>query len=588
MTRASLTGTQSLPIYAKTSKVLSLANSQLSNDALETLFNEGYSQGNIEKLDLRYNRLSASSAPIIADFIDQQVTMTSLNLGHNKLNDVGVSQLSQSLLHHPSIEHLDFSDNHITEKGLAGLLAIFELNRHVHVLSLRDNQLKQKAATHISNLLKLNTPLWTLDCRGNAFGPEGIKQIALGLNQNTQLKNLNLAHVEMDDASAKCLFSAIENHPTLRKLTLSLNNLSDDCICDLMHCLQSSKLSRLDLKQNHVSDQHMAIVIETLENKSNLQMLDLRGNRVSDENLKCISTKIEKNQKTNQTIRRLYHKVASIKHKPIPEKHKQMQLISDLVKLEKNKCDDDMQVKIKNEILNSLMHSFIKSENLSGVHSQQDSSQELLEQISLIFTHHSSKNIDKQFFEKQLKCLVAISNHPQVFSDLLQAFPSCENFGDFTKHIHECALYLCVKNDWTNQTTDLKSSLISALNIKVDESDLMLESVIRTKLNKTSHDQYQLACFSIWHARRLAQQFYRYWHQQNWFQKLRLYSHKKDCALLSKLLFAANDKKRHAMLSKHFQNHKACHLHQAFFIEFEMEPNSFQAVNVSHVKPSQE
>jgi len=109
--------------------------------------------------------------PLLADFIEFNTAITSLNLSGNKISDDAVFHIAPALKLNKTICNLNLSNNEITDKCLEALCDVLTNNRCLTELSLRgnfiqsDSQLMQYITTRLEENLE-NKFFWHREGRG--------------------------------------------------------------------------------------------------------------------------------------------------------------------------------------------------------------------------------------------------------------------------------------------------------------------------------------------------------------------------------------------------------------------------------------
>ncbi|CAI9609731.1 unnamed protein product [Staurois parvus] len=94
------------------------------------------------------------------------------------------------------------------------------------------------------------------------------------------IEELHLDNNNLTDSSCPHLASGIRNNPTLRTLNLSKNHLEGPQFSDLMAVLTTSRIEKLDLTCNHLTDSSCPHLAFGIRNNQTLRTLDLSNNNL--------------------------------------------------------------------------------------------------------------------------------------------------------------------------------------------------------------------------------------------------------------------------------------------------------------------
>ncbi|PIO13069.1 hypothetical protein AB205_0106150 [Aquarana catesbeiana] len=98
----------------------------------------------------------------------------------------------------------------------------------------------------------------------------------------SRIEKLELSHNHLTDSSCPHLASGIRNNQTLRTLNLSGNKLEDIHFRDLMEALTTSRIEELRLWDNHLTDSSCPHLASVIRNNQTLKTLNLSENNPED------------------------------------------------------------------------------------------------------------------------------------------------------------------------------------------------------------------------------------------------------------------------------------------------------------------
>ena len=223
---------------------LDLQHNGCGDDGCSALAQHGL--GNLQRLMLGFNGISASGARALADALkkrqrDEELDvggdmdtgegvrhiakrMRSLDLKCNVMGSEGAQALSGAL---DNVESLDLSNNGVRE-GAKWIAKSLKNNSSIKELNLQANDMGDDDAWWIADAIGANKTLQMLNLGSNAFGDGGASDIAADLRENTSLKTLDLTRNGIGRQGASELMDALDENSTLTRLGLSSNKIPAD------------------------------------------------------------------------------------------------------------------------------------------------------------------------------------------------------------------------------------------------------------------------------------------------------------------------------------------------------------------------
>jgi len=149
-------------------------------------------------------------AEIVAEFLEKNKKIESLELRGNALSAEGFARICESLIGNNVIKTLSAEWNNIGS-GIRGLEALAEFlaqNNTLEHLDLRNNKITSSASQSIANIIRSSTSLVNLDLRWNELGNQGAKAISGALETNdkilyVELKGNNITEELLEEINAK-------------------------------------------------------------------------------------------------------------------------------------------------------------------------------------------------------------------------------------------------------------------------------------------------------------------------------------------------------------------------------------------------
>ncbi|XP_068130276.1 NACHT, LRR and PYD domains-containing protein 3-like isoform X2 [Hyperolius riggenbachi] len=160
-----------------------------------------------------------------------------------------------------------------------GLQKLTPVLHTIKSLSLLNNNLTSSSCTHLASMVKHNEALKILRLtHNNLEGPyfsDLMEAVA-----TSRIEALDLGGNKLTDISCKQLASGIKNNKTLKKLSLSGNNLEGPHFSDLMEALAESRVEELHLENNGLTDESCTHLASGIRNNQTLKRLGLSANNL--------------------------------------------------------------------------------------------------------------------------------------------------------------------------------------------------------------------------------------------------------------------------------------------------------------------
>ena len=275
----------------------------------------------LKKLNISYNGICANGIQWLGPIL-QDVKITSLHLSGNYLLDEGAEILGKYLGNNKSLSYLFLENNQITAKSMASLSkGIFNCSSLVGIY-LNNNKILDSGAITLYSTLResklfsidvgyngighlsipslkefaLNsTNLGKLDLSGNKLGIKSAVYLAEVISISECLRNLSLKGALLG-ASLDKLVESIQNAICLKILDLSENNLIEGIksICSIF--LKNRSLSKVDLSENHLDDNSLIAIAESLKNNTNLHNINMQMNKITNKGISKYDEILKKNR----------------------------------------------------------------------------------------------------------------------------------------------------------------------------------------------------------------------------------------------------------------------------------------------------
>ncbi|CAF0757479.1 unnamed protein product [Adineta steineri] len=247
-------------------------------------------------LDFQWNGIGDVGAQHLANVLKHNSTLTTLNLEHNSIGDVGAQHLANGLRHNTTLTTLDLGRNEIGAVGAQHMGDALRLNITLITLNLHHNSIGDDGAQHLADGLRYNTTLTTINLGDNKIGDVGAQHLADGLRHNTTLITLNLEDNQIGAVGAQYLADGLRHNTTLITLNLDANQIEAFGAQHLADVLKhSTTLIILNLQRNQIGDvgaQHFA---DVLRHNTTLTTLNLRGNEIGDVGVQYLTDELRYN-----------------------------------------------------------------------------------------------------------------------------------------------------------------------------------------------------------------------------------------------------------------------------------------------------
>ncbi|PIO15034.1 hypothetical protein AB205_0088900 [Aquarana catesbeiana] len=144
---------------------------------------------------------------------------------------------------------------------------------------LDKNNLTDSSCPHLASGIRNNQTLRTLDLAENNL--EGLHfRVLMEALTTSRIEELHLDKNNLTDSSCPHLASGIRNNQTLRALILNGNNLEGPHFRDLMEALTKSRIEKLELDKNNLTDSSCPHLASGIRNNQTLRALNLNGNNL--------------------------------------------------------------------------------------------------------------------------------------------------------------------------------------------------------------------------------------------------------------------------------------------------------------------
>ena len=258
---------------------------------------------NTKLISLKLGNINDDGAVNIAEVIQMNTTMQTLDMSSNKISDDGAITITDGLESKISLKQLIISKNDITSEGAKYIAEAIQVNTTLEKLDLSFNKLSDAGANFISNGLKANNSLIEINMSKNEITTEGAKRIAEALQLNMTLKQLDLSINKIFDDGATAISNSLKRNITLQVLNISHNNITNKGITKITEVIQiNSTLQNINISKNHISTEGLLYFMEAVKNNCTLQIINITHNNVTRSGFTSIKQCIENLQHPIQII----------------------------------------------------------------------------------------------------------------------------------------------------------------------------------------------------------------------------------------------------------------------------------------------
>ncbi|XP_073466185.1 NACHT, LRR and PYD domains-containing protein 3-like isoform X2 [Aquarana catesbeiana] len=160
-----------------------------------------------------------------------------------------------------------------------GLRKLIPALHNIKNLNLYNNQLTDSSCPHLASGIRNNQTLRTLNLSKNTLEGPHFRDLMEALT-TSRIKKLQLSYNRLTDSSCAHLASGIRNNQTLRTLDLYGNNLEGPHFSDFMAALTKSRIEKLQLSSNHLTGSSCPHLASGIRNNQTLRTLNLSWNNL--------------------------------------------------------------------------------------------------------------------------------------------------------------------------------------------------------------------------------------------------------------------------------------------------------------------
>ena len=280
------------------SKFINLHCRCINDDAAHVLAFGLCSNAIIEQLDISNNGISDNGATAIIDCLKHNRVLKKLNLSHNRIKINGMKKMLESIESQEitlSLEFVNLSKNQAPPWGV--YCAIIKHCGRNNLTLCGDEGIKEYIKDILDSLL-VNTTLQSLALHNIKncdfeFCKNALKDFHLSQRKASSKK---LFYISLDTFECKSGYGrftiTVLYEPSPNTIDLChLNVNDDDDVIRFLECC--TKIERLDISRNNVTDNGVGAICECLTHNITLKELDLSHNNIHINGMNKISVSIE-------------------------------------------------------------------------------------------------------------------------------------------------------------------------------------------------------------------------------------------------------------------------------------------------------
>ena len=264
----------------------------------------------VKAIEIVSSEVSYSAAMIIGDFLKANKTLLKLKVSQNIISNQAIEQILKAVQTSTTLQVLDVSHNHIGDEGIADVRKYLKCNKTLTILNIAGNVLTRKGARIVTDFIQENALPNSTDCNGtmyeNSPGAVAISRPLTKMTENvqvnTKLQRLDISHNYISDEGAIIISKYLNLNGTLKELNLSDNKITDDGIINIADAIKiNATLLKLNISHNSISIDGAVAISECLKINKILIELDISWDGITNKGAVNIGEAI----KLNTTLQKL-------------------------------------------------------------------------------------------------------------------------------------------------------------------------------------------------------------------------------------------------------------------------------------------
>ena len=286
-------------------KEIILIDNKIGEKGTKAIVDKLLGKTSLKILDLSFNKINSKGGFYIGKGLIDAQGIQQLLLGYNKLEDEGCEFIANGLEKNSSLFEINLDNNNISNKGINALCKYLKNNENLMKVSLNGNKISEID----SDFYELFNWVKDIKISENPLNQSGIVRLFQGSEYNRLFKYLKFKYNSEDDYHFKCfneniksidisfnhkinlsLISHILSLKNLSKLNLQMNSIDDKEIKSIVNYIKenNSPIKTLILKNNKISSEGSASIVDLIKFSKTLKVLDLSYNELKSEGVKKI------------------------------------------------------------------------------------------------------------------------------------------------------------------------------------------------------------------------------------------------------------------------------------------------------------
>ena len=286
-------------------KEIILIDNKIGEKGTKAIVDKLLGKTSLKILDLSFNKINSKGGFYIGKGLIDAQGIQQLLLGYNKLEDEGCEFIANGLEKNSSLFEINLDNNNISNKGINALCKYLKNNENLMKVSLNGNKISEID----SDFYELFNWVKDIKISENPLNQSGIVRLFQGSEYNRLFKYLKFKYNSEDEYHFKCfneniknidisfnhkinlsLISHILSLKNLSKLNLQMNSIDDKEIKSIVNYIKenNSPIKTLILKNNKISSEGSASIVDLIKFSKTLKVLDLSYNELKSEGVKKI------------------------------------------------------------------------------------------------------------------------------------------------------------------------------------------------------------------------------------------------------------------------------------------------------------
>ena len=286
-------------------KEIILIDNKIGEKGTKAIVDKLLGKTSLKILDLSFNKINSKGGFYIGKGLIDAQGIQQLLLGYNKLEDEGCEFIANGLEKNSSLFEINLDNNNISNKGINALCKYLKNNENLMKVSLNGNKISEID----SDFYELFNWVKDIKISENPLNQSGIVRLFQGSEYNRLFKYLKFKYNSEDEYHFKCfneniksidisfnhkinlsLISHILSLKNLSKLNLQMNSIDDTEIKSIVNYIKenNSPIKTLILKNNKITSEGSASIVDLIKFSKTLKVLDLSYNELKSEGVKKI------------------------------------------------------------------------------------------------------------------------------------------------------------------------------------------------------------------------------------------------------------------------------------------------------------